>query len=368
MPVLSRIARILPEPKFITLPSVGVDISDTSIKYVQFARNRKKTPELDLKQWGDIDLPDGALKRGLVEDQEKFVGAMKEVAAASGATYVRVSLPEERAYIFETEIQRGTALKEIRGLLEFRLEENVPLSPREAYFDYDIIEDAHRKNVLRVIVTAYGRDVINSYYEACRAAKLIPLSFEVEAQAIARATIPRASKGTHMIVDFGKTRSGVGIVNQGNLMYTSTIDIGGVEMSKTLRRALGELSESELTRIKNTQGIVRGAESTEVFDALISLVSVVRDEIHTRIEYWHTKERDRQDREIESIILCGGSANLKGLPEYLTESLGIETHRADVWQNAFSIENHIPPIGRRYSYGYATAIGLALNGLTPTYD
>lgn len=368
MSVLSKIAHVLPEPRFLKMPSVGVDISDTSIKYVQFNPRRNKKGDLELLKWGDVDLPEGALKRGLVEDTDKFVSAMKEVALLTKNPYVRVSLPEERAYIFETEIKRGTPADEIRSLLEFRLEENVPLSPRDAYFDYDIIDDPLHKDLLRVVVTVYGRDVIDSYYETCLAAGLVPLSFEVEAQAIARATIPENSTGTNMIVDFGKTRSGVGIVHQGSLMYTSTIDIGGAEMSRTLRRVLGELSESELTKIKNTQGLVRGADNTDVYDALITLVSVIRDEVNTRIDYWQIKERDREERTIESIILCGGSANLKGLPEYLSESLGIPTKRADVWQNAFSLDNFIPPIGRRYSYGYATAIGLALTGTDRRYD
>ena len=51
---------------------------------------------------------------------------------------------------------------------------------------------------------------------------------------------------------------------------------------------------------------------------------------------------------------------MKGLPGYFTETLGVEAKRAQVWNNAFDISETIPPIGRRYSYGYATAIGLAL--------
>jgi Tfp pilus assembly PilM family ATPase len=70
---------------------------------------------------------------------------------------------------------------------------------------------------------------------------------------------------------------------------------------------------------------------------------------------------DRDERKIEKVILCGGSANLMGLPEYLSESLSIPTERARVWQNAFSLESFVPPITQRYSLGYATAIGLALH-------
>jgi len=363
MSVLSSISKIIPPPQYIALPSAGVDISDTSIKYIQFEKKNRYSQELDLKNWGDIDLPDGVFERGIVKDQVKFAQAMKEISLVCGTPYVRVSLPEERAYIFETEIEKGTSYKEIEGLLEFRLEENVPISPRDAYFDYDVIDDNSRPGSLRVIVTVYNKDLINSYYEACLTASMVPLSFEVEAQAIARAVIPADRSGLHMIVDFGKTRSGVGIVQNGILMNTSTIDIGGSELSTALRKVVGDLSESELTKIKNTQGLIRGTDNPEVSESLINLISITKDEIIARMEYWNNKEQKHGDKDFDSIILCGGSINLKGLPEYLSESLQLKVVRADVWQNAFPISKKIPPIGRRYSYGYATAIGLALGGL-----
>lgn len=362
MRAFSAISKIFPPSSFIMLPSAGVDISDTSIKYIQFKKPHRYQNKLELKNWGDIDLPSGVFERGMVKDQAKFSEAMNRVALECGTAYIRVSLPEERAYIFETEVERGTQFKEMQSLLEFRLEENVPISPRDAYFDYDIIADDSRPNIFRVIVTVYDRKIINSYYEACLTASLVPLSFEVEAQAIARATVPTHSTGTHMIVDFGKTRSGVGIVRNGTLMNTSTIDIGGRELSAALRKVVGDLSESEITKIKNTQGLIRSTDNPVVAEALINLISVTKDEIQARMEYWQTKEQSTNEGHIDSIILCGGSVNLKGLPEYLSEMLHVPVVRADVWQNAFSIEENIPPIGRRFSYGYATAIGLALAG------
>lgn len=361
MSVLTTLGKLLPPPSYITMPSVGVDISDTSMKYVQFERDRRSGTSLELRHWGDIDIPDGVLKRGDIKDIAGLAERLSDVQQKTGIAQVRISLPEERAYLFETEIKHGTSFREIRGQLEFRLEENVPLSPRDAFFDYDVVRDDLREGVYRVLVTVYARDTIMSYYEACRAAKVTPLAFEVEAQAIARSSIPTADKGTHMIVDFGKTRTGVGIVYRGMLMYTSTIDIGGNELSTALRRQLGNQDEKELTHIKNTQGLVRGVADSSVYDALVTTMSAIKDEIATRIQYWNTRDVDREERQIEDIILCGGSSNLKGLPEYLTETLGLETKRSDVWKNAFDLDTYVPPIGRRYSYGYATAIGLGLS-------
>jgi len=360
MKVLQTLGKIIPPPAYIQLPSAGVDISDTSLKYIQFKSDSRSGTELQLLYWGDIDIPEGALQRGVVHDGSKLTAALQEVRERVGINNVRVSLPEERAYLFETQIRRDTPNREIRNLLEFRLEENVPLNPRDAFFDYDIIESDNDENMLRVSVTAYAKDTVVSYYDACRNAGVVPVSFEIEAQAIARAGIPAGDMGTHMIVDFGKTRTGVGIVHRGVLMYTSTIDIGGGALSDAMRKKLGDLPENELTALKNTQGLIRGAGDHDVYDVLLSSMSAIAEEIGMRVQYWNTKDVEHEDRQIQSIILCGGSVNMKGLPAYLTETLGVESKRANVWQNAFSIEEHVPPIGRRFSFGYATAIGLAL--------
>lgn len=143
-------------------------------------------------------------------------------------------------------------------------------------------------------------------------------------------------------------------------MYTSTIDTGGAELSAAMREKLGGVPESELTTIKNTQGLVQGAGGSEVHDILVTAMASIVEEIGIRIQYWNTKDIAHEDRQIQSIILCGGSVNMKGLPSYLSEMLKVKAHRAKVWQNAFSLEETVPEIGRRYSFGYATAIGLAL--------
>lgn len=359
MSFFSLLERYVPPPQFLLMPSIGVDISDTSLKYIQFGPVNPAGIR-PLLQWGEVDIPAGVLDRGLVHDGKKLAAVLAEFKAKTNATYVRVSLPEERAYLFETEIKRSTPAKEIRSLLEFRLEENVPIPAREAFFDYDILESETTDKVLRVVVVVYSRETILHYFDACTEAGLVPVSFEIEAQAMVRSVLPEGTRGAHMLVDFGKTRTGIGIVQDGALMYTSTVDFGGNQLSEVLRKELGQVSEAELTVIKNTQGLIKGVHDTRSYDALISTVSVIKDELASRIQYWHAGEYKPEDRRLQSIVICGGSANLKGLPEYFTETLGIKTLRANVWQNAFSMEAVIPPIDLRHSYGYATAIGLAL--------
>lgn len=355
MSVRSHVAKLFPPPRLLTLPSAGVDISESSLKYIQF---RRRESYRTVASWGDIPIPPGVIARGSVADTGKLADVLRGVRAACGTPYVRMSLPEERAYLFETTVERGTPEKDIRSLLEFRMEENVPLSPKDALFDYDIVEEPEG-GALHVGVTVYAKETIMNYYDACARAGLLPLSFEVEADAIARAAVPPGDFGGAMILDLGRMRTGVGIVHRGALLYTSTIDIGGQQFTDALIRQTGPLEEEQAATLKNERGLMRTGEG-DVYEALLPVVSALKDEIETRITYWNTRSIEAGERAITKIILCGGSVNMAGLPEYVSETLGITAERAEVWRNAGLAPGTVPPIIRRCSYGYATAIGLAL--------
>lgn len=357
MRLLPFVDHWLPPPSLLRPLSLGVDISESSIKYIGFKNNPLGLSALTLTNWGEVELKADTVFRGEVKDVASLAAALGEVKRRSGISHFRLSLPEERVYLFEVELDPDIDLNEIRGLLEFRLEENVPLSPRDAYFDHRLYREG-QDGPLIASVAACPKVVVDTYFEACQKAGVVPISFEVESQAIARAVLGRGDKGTKLLVDFGRTRTGLGIVHQGILSYTSTVDIGGNELSAALRRQLGEKEESELSRIKNEQGLVKGTSEPAPNEALLPTVSVIKDEIERHMQYWNDKHASA--RPIEELIICGGSANLRGLPEYFRETLNIDAVVADVWQNAFDATLSAPPIDRRHSYGYATAVGLSL--------
>ncbi len=363
MRILEAMNRWLPPPGILRVGGLGVDISESSIKYIGFEPSRAGMFALSLAHHGEIPIGPDVLSKGEIKDLSALSAALSSVKKATGISHVRVSLPEERVYLFETDVEPDLTAAEVRQQLEFRLEENVPLSPRDAYFDFSYLRprDGGRRSVS---VTVCAKEVVDAYHKACRAALMTPISFEVESAAIARAVLPRGDRGTRALLDFGRSRTGLGIVRDGELLYTSTIDLGGDDLSNALRRHLGEKTEAELTTIKNQFGLVKGSDRLDASEVLLPIVSSIKDEVQARVRYWN--EQNGTTRAVDHVVVCGGSANLRGLTSYLSETLGIEATMADVWQNAFDPKLLAPAIDRRHSYGYATAIGLALASYAPT--
>jgi len=353
--------RIFPPPKFLRMPAVGVDISDSSVKCIEIVEqgNTKR-----LGRFGELPIPDGAISRGMIQNSAALIKVLADLRATHHLNFIRASLPEEHVYVFQTLMPDDTPHEQIRTTLEFQLEEHVPIAPRDAVFDYEVMQ--HREagqGHLYIDVSVYPKGVVQSYLDAFRAAKLTPLSFEVEARAVARAVLPRGDTGAVMLVDFGRLRTGIAVVSNGFLEFTTTVPLGGQPISTAIIEYL-KIPPGEVDKIKNERGILGMREHKELYSALVNTVSLLRDEINKHVIYWNThKDTDgNANSRIEKILLCGGGANLAGLPEYLSGTMRIPTEVVNVWRNAFSFEEVIPELTHAESLSYATAIGLALQG------
>lgn len=350
--------KVFPTPEFLTMPATGIDITDNTARFLSF----KETNEgKRIAAHGSYPIPSGVIRDGKITDKGKLIEVLAQMQRENGIQFINASLPEQQAYLFQTTIPNESVDKtQLRTILEFKLEENVPISSRELVFDYEVVEETKQEIILNII--AYPQAPLADYIEVFDAAGFTILSFEIEAQSLARAVIPRHHSGTYMIVDFGKMRTGIGIVEGEVLRFTSTISVGGAMLSRAIEKHFG-ISKEEADIVKNEKGFAVYKKNTEVLETLIATVSILRDEVRRHYNYWNESGNQKIKRKVDKIVLCGGSANLAGLAEYLSTDINVVVDVADVWANAFSLNDVIPDIAYRHSLSYATSIGLALKGM-----
>lgn len=342
------------------MPAVGLDVSDSAVTALELVR---RGGNFAVGRFGRRELALGAVVGGYINDKEAAVRALAELKAELGLDFIAAALSDEKAYLFKLQIPR-VEKKEIRGVIDFKLEENVPIPPREAVFDYTIItpEAAHAAaDHLDVGVTALPRKVVETYGALFDAAGLVALSFETEAQAIARASVPRGDRDTYLIVNFGETRTGLSIVSDEVVHFTSSVAWGGRALTEAIAKHLS-VSPEEAQSIKRERAAFADRKNTDLFLSLASSLGALKDEVNKLSAYWQTREEVRADpgQGIKKIILTGRDAALPGFDEYLTGILGASVEQAAVWQNAFQVGEYIPPISLDESLDYAAAIGLAL--------
>jgi len=347
--------KLFPPPRFLEMPAIGLDISDESIHFLELSPGKGG---FVVKNFGEKKIPKEIIKSGEIKDTEKLSKILSNIGSKFSSNFINVSLPEQRAYLLKLRIPK-IKRSEIRSSLELQLEDNVPISAGEAVFDYDIIEE--REKDIEVVLSVFPSDIIESYINVFKSVGLVPLSFEIESQAIARSVVPYGDNGTFMVVDFGNTRTGISVVSEEIVRFTSTIDIGGSAISKSIEKLMS-VSPEKAEEIKKERGITKNKEDNELFLTMMSIVGVLKEEINKHYIYWHThKDQYGIKRpKIEKIILCGGDANLIGLPEYLSSGLHTPVELANVMANVNSFERYIPQIDFNKSLRYATSIGLAL--------
>jgi type IV pilus assembly protein PilM len=344
-----------PPPEFLAEPSFGVDISDESIKYVELLMTKDG---LKLGRYGEKTIPPGVVEAGKIQNSKKIEEILSSLKKEEGIKYVRVSLPEEQVYIFSLKLEK-TGLRNVKEGIELALEEYIPISAEDAIFDYDLVEE-HPQN-LEVQVTAMQKTIIESYMKVFENSGMKVKSFELEAQAISRAVIKQGDLDTYMIVDFGKKRTGIFIVSKGIVMFTFTLDVGGIMLTNMIKKNFN-ISFEEADRIKQQYGLQRNTENQEIFPVLLNSVSVLRDEIVRHFLYWqtHKDEDGKNNVPIKKIIFCGGDSNLIGLSDYISVSMKTPVEMANVWRNILDISNTVPEMSFKQALAFATALGLAL--------
>ncbi len=346
--------KFFPTPRFLSLSSVGLDFSDHSLRFVELTATRKG---LRMRRYAEEKIPEGLVQGGRIINGEQFSGFLSEVRKKYKLKYVRVSLPEEHVYSFTTVIDTVEP-NEVRSAIELSLENNIPIKAAEAVFDFAVVN--RNETTMAVHVIAAAEQIASSYYDTFEAAGLIPVSFELEAGAIARSIIPEAATNSFMVVDFGDMKTGISIIANGLPVYTSTLDIGGAILTQMIAKEQS-ISFEEAEVVKKTYGISSPEENKKLFSLLVNGLSSLKDEINRRYIYWHTKKTDGVEfPPIEAVLLCGGDANLKGLSDYLSANLKLPVRLANPWQNMFSLDEIIPDLTFQKSLTYVTAIGLAL--------
>ncbi len=341
-----------PIPSYLAMDSFAIDISDQSIKYGRLVNT---SSGFSLVKYGKEKIPQGVVVSGKIEKEEELVKVLNKIKEKEKIHFVRVSLPEEQMYLFTLTIPK-TDDENIRDMVLLQIEEHIPLKALDSIFDYDIISEDNQNILIEVV--AIANITIESYLSVFNKVGLIPLSFEIEAQAIARAVIPDNDNSPVMIVDFGETRTGVSIAINGRVFLTTTLSMGGVDLTNMIAKNFS-LSFEEAEKMKHEYGLNTDSKVQDIFPAILNGISVLRDELNKQYLYWDNHNNIKNEQ-INHIILCGGDANLTGLSEYLELSMKIKVENANVWTNVLTTENLIPEMSFEESLSYATVIGLAL--------
>ena len=176
---------------------------------------------------------------------------------------------------------------------------------------------------------------------------------EVEVFALLRAAL-REDKKSVVLLDAGAQSTSISMVEHGVLRNSQSLDIGGNLFTEQISQSLS-ITYEEAKKYKNEKGI---RSSSQARDVLLPLLGTVVAEIKKLMK----EHKERSGKEMEQIIVGGGSAQLPGFVEYLAEQLNKKTEIIHPFQSI-----SFPPVLehtlKELDPSYAVAVGVELRGL-----
>ena len=351
---------------FVHLPAAGLDISDRSIKYVQYDSHKA----MPIEAFGEISLPEGIIAGGVIVKEEELEHILKKWLKEEGkrmrASFFSVSLPEEKSFLRLIQLPK-VKREEIHNAIRWEIEANIPLRQEDIIYDYEIIEPLkNHLNHFDIVLTAFPKALVEAYVRVLKNAGIRLRALELESQAVARASLPVLREPhAKVLIEIGYSRASFIVFAGGAIFFTTTVELGGKAFEENIAKSM-RVSMAKAQELKKQVGLNKKEYNGEVFAALAPSIAVLADETRRSIEYYraHTTHIHGAAEEATEVLLAGGDANLYGLDTYLAGALKIPVRRV----NPFAVAGMgkwcgIPPLSKRKSLAFVASIGLALRGM-----
>lgn len=351
----------------------GLDISDLSSKIIKL---KKKGKFLGLASFGEVEIKPGIIKEGEIKDEKALVEILKKaLSKVKGeklkTKYVIASLPEEKAFLQVIQMPK-MAEEDLKSAVIYEAENYIPLPIEEVYLDSQIVPPLYNHlDHFDVLIAALPKKTVDPYLSCLKKAGFIPQGLEIESLAIARSLVKNGvSPFPILLIDLGATRTSFIIFSGYSLRFTASIPVSSKKFTEAISKALKvDLKEAEKLKLK--YGIQTDAkkEDKRLFEAMVPSLTDLTEQIKKYLSFYLThaghEHLPPNGKGVKKVFLCGGGANLKGLPDFLSSELKIPVELANPWINILPEPlKEVPELPFEESLRYTTALGLALRGIT----
>lgn len=304
--------------------SVGLDIGTSAVRAAQVSAGKGAA---SLMAFGQVPLPSGAVVDGEIRDAAAVTEAISKLWKRTKLRSKKavVGIANQRVVVREVDLPHLEE-KEFRSSLRFQVADHIPMSADDAEIDYQIVGDyttESGEHMMRVLLIAAARDMVEAAVSAVTAAGVDPLGVDLAPFAVARAVSPAARgetglAGAEAIVDVGAGVTNIVVHHNGEARFVRILLVGGDDATNALASEL-EVSFEEAEASKLDLG--RGVGSAEGQRILQERVAALVDEIRGSLDYYLSQD---DSEPLASVILTGGGSLTPGLGRLLEEMLRMQ--------------------------------------------
>lgn len=388
---------------------IGVDVGSTAVRVAEVAAGDIPV----IVRAAQVPLRPGVVEAGEVRQPEAVAEALRELWSKSGvkSKQVHLGVGNQRVVVREVALP-WLPEKELRDTLGFQVQEFIPMPAEDAVLDFDPLGEMDQggRRMVRILLVAAHKPMVNALVEAALAAKLDPQGVDLSPFAVTRAVgtgdsgLDLDSSGDEAIVDIGAQVTSICVHDRGVIRFVRMLPSGGRDITLAIASGLGvddEVAE-RLKRGDRSQGIADAApvvgspadgaaagrlpapaetlptetlptetlpaeaprgvpggisDPGEVRDLALTRARGFVDEVRSSLEFYTAQTPDAQ---IGRVLVVGGGSRLDGLLELLQERLPVPVDRGRLFERAKSEVELSAEASAEAEAVLSVAVGLAI--------
>jgi type IV pilus assembly protein PilM len=344
--------------RFVPKSFLGVDVGTSAIKVVELQSWGKRK---SLKNYGELqssslyEKPFRTFEKNtLLLSSKDLAKAMKGVLQESGITTKQAvfSIPDFSSFFTHFTLP-PMSKEELGEAVKFEARKHIPLPLSEVTIDWQIAQGRFDlKTPFQILLVAVPNEIINQYQEIAALAELRLVALEAEVFGLVRSCL-QATRSPVVLLDIGAQSTTVNVVVNNVLKISHSTDIAGNNLTERVSQSLS-IDKKSAQEQKHAKGML----SQDLAVILSPLLDMIGGEI-TKISQEFSQI---EGREVERVLMAGGSALLPGLREYFEANLKKPVDIADPFARIFYPPILEPKI-KELGVSYAVALGMALRGL-----
>ncbi len=313
---------------------IGVDIGSYSLKVVKL---KGRVGSYTLESAGCVKIPeDAAQGPPLAGFLAGMIGSQKMRGREAASIITGPALISRHMFL---PVMPDKDLKEAVSW-DIRKEIAIPASDLVTDYVNAATVSGVEKNKLSVIAFSIIKDEVTKIIQVFKDAGLELKVIDVVPTALL-AVFDLNNKWetgvNYAMLDIGDTASTLVILKDGRLAFSREIDFGGAELTKSLAAALN-ITDEEAEQYKVAHGLsVLEDDREKVGEVLTSLIEKLCLELSRSIDYYQAQFRGGT---MAKLFLTGGTASLKGIDDYISNTIGVACFVHDPLKNV-KIPGHI---------------------------
>ncbi len=342
--------------------SLGIDIGSSSIKIVQISGRK-------VIRWAykALDASDPSTEtqgadraNALTQLLTEFLSENKKapktgvISVSGNSVIVRyVKLPKlSRADLEQT--------------IQFEAEPYIPFAIPEVNISFhilgDIVEDGQTK--METVLVAAKKELIDQRLGVLNAAGIRPVAVDVDAFALESAyglVHPATEQETVLLINIGANVTSMIIMENGLSKVVRDVFIAGNTINKSVQRIF-DCSFEDAEKLKRKARILvtpdekeatlaqDDQDSLQVSNTIVTVLKDLVSEVQRSLDFFLSQNPDRQ---VNRILLSGGSSAIEGLDRYFSQELHMNVELFDPFS---SLDGDLPDISLRPSFSVAAGL------------